>query len=292
MFPKKGHPMPIDLHLHSTHSDGTLTPAEIIARAKSLGLTAVALTDHNTVSGVPTFLSEAEKQGVPAVAGTELSTVYKGKEIHLLGLFIPSEAFPAVTTLTEDYLTRKEQSNRDLVARLAADGYRVDYDTIREATPDGNVNRALIAKALLAGGYVPSVKAAFDTLLGEDMGYYIPPERLDLFAAIRFLRSIHAVPVWAHPLQYIDEATVREALPTAVEAGLVGMEVMHSSYDEATVTAAKALADEFGLLYSGGSDFHGAVKPDVQMGVGDREGAMTNIPDEYYEKLRKRAEKL
>ena len=284
--------MPIDLHLHSTHSDGTLTPAEIIARAKSLGLTAVALTDHNTVSGVPAFLSEAARQGVTAVAGTELSTVYKGKEIHLLGLFIPSEAFPAVTTLTEDYLTRKEQSNRDLVARLTADGYRVDYDTIRNATPDGNINRALIAKALLAGGYVPSVKAAFDTLLGEGMGYYIPPERLDLFAAIRFLRSIHAVPVWAHPLQYIDEATVREALPTAVEAGLVGMEVMHSSYDEATVTAAKALADEFGLLYSGGSDFHGAVKPDVQMGVGDREGAMTNIPDEYYEKLRKRAEKL
>ena len=283
--------MPIDLHLHSTHSDGTLTPAEIIAAAKSLGLSAVALTDHNTVSGVPAFLSEAARQGVTAVAGTELSTVYKGKEIHLLGLFIPSEAFPAVTTLTEDYLTRKEQSNRDLVARLAADGYRVDYDTIRNATPDGNINRALIAKALLAGGYVPSVKAAFDTLLGEGMGYYIPPERLDLFTAIRFLRSIHALPVWAHPLQYIDEATVREALPAAVEAGLVGMEVMHSSYDEATVTAAKALADEFGLLYSGGSDFHGSVKPDVYMGIGNREGTEPNIPDEYYESLRERAEK-
>ena len=283
--------MPIDLHLHSTHSDGTLTPAEIIAKAKSLGLSAVALTDHNTVSGVPAFLSEAARQGVTAVAGTELSTVYKGKEIHLLGLFIPSEAFPAVTTLTEDYLTRKEQSNRDLVARLAADGYRVDYDTIREATPDGNINRALIAKALLAGGYVPSVKAAFDTLLGEGMGYYTPPTRPDFFETIRFLRSIHALPVWAHPLQYIDEATVREALPAAVEAGLVGMEVMHSSYDEATVTAAKALADEFGLLYSGGSDFHGSVKPDVQMGVGSREGTEPNIPDEYYESLRERAEK-
>ena len=113
--------MPIDLHLHSTHSDGTLTPAEIIAMAKSLGLTAVALTDHNTVSGLWDFLNEAEKQGVTAVAGTELSTVYKGQEIHLLGLFIPTEAFAAVTALTEDYLTRKEQSNRDLVARLAAD---------------------------------------------------------------------------------------------------------------------------------------------------------------------------
>ena len=284
--------MPIDLHLHSTHSDGTLPPAALIQRIKSAGLSAAALTDHNTVSGVPAFLEEAHRQGVTAVTGVELSTVRDGRELHLLGLFIPPEHLSDVTALTEDYLIRKEQSNRDLVARLAADGYRVDYDTIREATPDGNINRALIAKALLAGGYVPSVKAAFDTLLGEGMGYYIPPERLDLFTAIRFMRSIHAVPVWAHPLQYIEETTVREALPAAVEAGLVGMEVMHSSYDEATVTAAKALADEFGLLYSGGSDFHGSVKPDVQMGVGNREGTAPNIPDEYYEKLRKRAEKL
>lgn len=284
--------MSIDLHLHSTHSDGTLTPTELIRQAKSLGLSAVALTDHNTVSGVPAFLEEAEKQGVTAVAGTELSTVYKGQELHLLGLFIPAEALAAVTALTEDYRARKEQSNRDLVASLASDGYRVDYEAIRASTPDGNVNRALIAKALLAGGYVPSVKAAFHTLLGEGMGYYTPPTRPDFFETIRFLRSIRAVPVWAHPLQYMDEITVRQALPGAVEAGLVGMEVMHASYDEATVTTAKALAHEFGLLYSGGSDFHGAVKPDVYMGVGSREGTSPNIPDGYYPALRARAEAL
>ena len=281
--------MPIDLHLHSTHSDGTLPPAALIQRIKSAGLSAAALTDHNTVSGVPAFLEEAHRQGVTAVTGVELSTVRDGRELHLLGLFIPPEHLSDVTALTEDYLTRKEQSNRDLVARLAADGYRVDYDAIREATPDGNVNRALIAKALLAGGYVPSVKAAFDTLLGEGMGYYIPPSRIDFLEAIRFLRSIRTVPVWAHPLQYIDEATVTALLPLAEEAGLIGMEVMHSSYTEATVTAAKALADRFGLLYSGGSDFHGAVKPDVYLGVGSREGTEPNIPDEYYERLRAKA---
>lgn len=281
--------MPIDLHLHSTHSDGTLPPAALIQRIKSAGLSAAALTDHNTVSGVPAFLEEAHRQGVTAVTGVELSTVRDGRELHLLGLFIPPEHLSDVTALTEDYLVRKEQSNRDLVARLAADGYRVDYDAIREATPDGNVNRALIAKALLAGGYVPSVKAAFDTLLGEGMGYYIPPSRIDFLEAIRFLRSIRTVPVWAHPLQYIDEATVTALLPLAEEAGLIGMEVMHSSYTEATVTAAKALADKFGLLYSGGSDFHGAVKPDVYLGIGSREGTEPNIPDEYYERLRAKA---
>ena len=281
--------MPIDLHLHSTHSDGTLPPAALIQRIKSAGLSAAALTDHNTVSGVPAFLEEAHRQGVTAVTGVELSTVRDGRELHLLGLFIPPEHLSDVTALTEDYLVRKEQSNRDLVARLAADGYRVDYNAIREATPDGNVNRALIAKALLAGGYVPSVKAAFDTLLGEGMGYYIPPSRIDFLEAIRFLRSIRTVPVWAHPLQYIDEATVTALLPLAEEAGLIGMEVMHSSYTEATVTAAKALADRFGLLYSGGSDFHGSVKPDVYLGIGSREGTEPNIPDEYYERLRAKA---
>ena len=281
--------MPIDLHLHSTHSDGTLPPAALIQRIKSAGLSAAALTDHNTVSGVPAFLEEAHRQGVTAVTGVELSTVRDGRELHLLGLFIPPEHLSDVTALTEDYLIRKEQSNRDLVARLAADGYRVDYDAIREATPDGNVNRALIAKALLAGGYVPSVKAAFDTLLGEGMGYYIPPSRIDFLEAIRFLRSIRTVPVWAHPLQYIDEDTVTALLPLAEKAGLIGMEVMHSSYTEATVTAAKALADKFGLLYSGGSDFHGSVKPDVYLGIGSREGTEPNIPDEYYERLRAKA---
>jgi predicted metal-dependent phosphoesterase TrpH len=284
--------MPCDLHIHSTHSDGTLTPAEIVSKAKELGLTAVALTDHNTVSGLPAFMKEAQKQGVTAVAGTELSTVCEGKELHLLGLFIPTDAFPAVTAITQDYLIRKEQSNRDLAARLTADGYGVDYDKIKKSTPDGNVNRALIAGELLARGYVPSVKAAFDTLLGEGMGYYLPPERLDFFTAIRFLREIRALPVWAHPLQYIEEATVRRILPAAVEAGLLGIEVQHSSYDDKTIARAKSIADEFGLLYSGGSDYHGAVKPNVKLGVGNRTHEPPNIPDEYYENLRRRAKEL
>ncbi len=284
--------MPIDLHIHSTHSDGTLPPAELIAEAKRLGLSAVALTDHNTVSGLPDFLFEADKQGVTAVAGTELSTVYQDREIHLLGLFIPAEAFPVITALMQDYRARKEQSNRDLVARLTAGGYPIDYAEVEGKNPGGNINRALIAKELMAKGYVTSVKEAFDTLLGEGMGYYTPPKRLDFFDAIRFLRSIHTIPVWAHPLQYMDEPTVRAILPLAVEAGLVGMEVQHSSYDDATIARAKSMADEFGLLYSGGSDFHGAVKPDVKLGVGSREGTKPNIPDEYYEKLREQARAL
>ena len=278
--------MPVDLHLHSTRSDGTLSPADLITEARRLGLSAVALTDHNTVAGLPAFLAEAQRQGITAVAGTELSTIYEGTEYHLLGLFIPENAFPAVTALTEDYLALKEQSNRDLVARLTAAGYSIDYDEILRKHPHSTINRARIAEELLASGHVASVKEAFSTLLGVNMGYYVPPRRLDLLEAIRFLRGIRAIPVWAHPLQSGDEATVRAILPAAVEAGLMGLEVQHSSYDEATMARAKSIADDFGLLYSGGSDYHGIAKPDVRMGVG--KGNLC-IPDSYYEDLRARA---
>lgn len=277
--------MSVDLHIHSTHSDGTYSSAEIIAKAKRLGLSAVALTDHNTVSGLPNFLTEARAADLTAIPGTELSTVYEEKEIHLLGLFIPEQHFADITALMQDYRVRKAQSNRDLVARLGKDGYVIDYAEVERKNPNGNINRALIAKELVANGYVSSVKEAFDTLLGDSIGYYIPPERLDFFEAIRFLRRIHALPVWAHPLQHMDEPTVRAILPRAIEAGLAGMEVQHSSYSNETILRAKAIANEFGLLYSGGSDFHGSVKPDVQLGVGSCEGDTPNIPDTYYEAL-------
>lgn len=284
--------MSVDLHTHSKSSDGSLPPAALAQEAKCLGLTAVALTDHNTVSGIPQFMAAAARLDITAVAGVELSTVCDGRELHLLGLFIPPEHYESITALTKRYRDCKEQSNMDLAGRLTADGYTVDYEKLRRENPDRVINRALIAEVLMAEGHVPSVKAAFDTLLGEGMGYYTPPERLDFFDAIRFLRSIHTLPVWAHPLQYADEPTVRSILPRAVEAGLLGIEVMHSSYGEDTVARAKALADEFCLLYSGGSDFHGTAKPTVKLGVGSSTAGSLNIPDEYFEKLYARARGL
>lgn len=282
--------MSIDFHIHTTHSDGSFTPTEIISMAKEAGLTAIALTDHNTVSGVPAFMAEAARQGVTAVAGTELSTLYRGEEIHLLGLFIPEAQYTTVNALTAEYDTYKDESSRAMAEALTKDGYLLDFDEICRKYPDCTVNRAHFAQELVEKGYVPTVADAFDRLLDEKNGYYIPPKRLDLMEAIRFLRSVGAVTVWAHPLQFLDETTVREILPIAIEAGLLGMEVQHSSYDEVTILRAKAIADEFGLLYSGGSDFHGKAKPAVKPGVGSKDGVVPNIPDDYYEKLRRAAE--
>jgi predicted metal-dependent phosphoesterase TrpH len=275
--------------MHSTHSDGSFTPAEIISMVKAAGLSAVALTDHNTVSGVPAFMAEAARQGVTAVAGTELSTLYWGKEIHILGLFIPESHYADVGALTAEYDAYKDESNRDLIVSLAKGGYTLDYKEMLRKYPDCTINRAHFAQELVARGYVSSVSEAFDRILDEKNGYYVPPKRLGLVEAIRFLRSIGAVTVWAHPLQFLDEATFREILPIAMDAGLLGMEVQHSSYDDGTVLCAKALADEFGLLYSGGSDFHGTVKPDVRLGVGK---GNLDIPDSYWKALREASRRI
>lgn len=277
--------MRCDLHIHSNYSDGTYTVTQILQEAKRLGLT-VALTDHNTIAGVPVFLQEAKRLGVTAVAGTELSTVYEEKELHLLGLFIPQKAFGQVDALTGSFLLKKEQSNIALVERLRAAGYLLDFDAIKARNATGNVNRAMIAAALVEKGYVSSVKEAFKQLLGHSKGFYIPPERLDLFEGIAFLKSIGAVPVLAHPLLDLEEDDLRQLLPKAIAAGLVGMEVQHSSYDDDKIALATAIATEFQLLPSGGSDFHGQNKPDVQLGIGK---GNLDIPLQYYEQLRKNA---
>ncbi len=280
--------MSCDLHTHTNHSDGSLTPAELISEAKKLNLI-IALTDHNTVSGLPEFLKEAEKQGVTAVGGVELSTVYEGKEFHLLGLFIPDEKYSDVENLCIDYHGLKEQSNIDLITKLRTLGFDISYEKIQKRNIQGRVNRAHIAAELLEGGYVSSVPDAFARFLDEKCGLYVPPKRLELCDAVRFLVSIGAVPVLAHPLKEVTPERLEEILPFAVESGLVGIETMHSSYSDDTIAVSKVIAEKFGLLESGGSDFHGSVKPGVMLGVGK---GNLSISDDIYLKLKKVGAKL
>ena len=273
--------MSCDLHTHTNHSDGSYTPTELVRKAKEKKLI-VALTDHNTVTGLPEFLSEAERLGVCAIGGTELSTVYDGKEFHLLGLFIEPEYYDRIESLCREYHILKEKSNIDLVERLSAEGYVVDYNEVKARNVKGNVNRAHIASELQKQGYVSSRQEAFDRLLDEKCGFYTPPKRFALVDAIRFVRSIHAVPVLAHPLKEITPDRLREILPELIDAGLVGMETMHSSYSDETVNISRKIARDFGLLESGGSDFHGTIKPGVDLGVGY---GNLDIPESFYKDL-------
>lgn len=271
-----------DLHVHSHYSDGTCSPEELIALAEKAGLTAVALCDHNTIDGLPDFLAAGKNSTVEAVPGIEFSTDYQDVELHILGLFVRPEHYAQINGLMEDLKRRKEQSNMALVAALNRAGYDIDYETIKATTPNGFVNRALVAAELTKKGYTESVKEAFKQLLSPKHGYYQPPKRPDSYEIIRFIKEMGAVAVLAHPFLNLEAGSLRQFLPRAVECGLDGMEVLYPKYDTQTTQLAKEIAEEFGLLPSGGSDFHGANKPDIQIGTGR---GNLQIPAQYLEAL-------
>ena len=269
-----------DLHTHSVYSDGTLTPAELVAEAKKIGLSAVALTDHNTVAGLPEFVSAAENSGVLAVPGVEFSTDYGNTELHILALFVRPDQYAFITNLLEQAAQRKEASNRALADALQNGGYLLDYDAIKANTPRGQVNRAHFAAELTRLGYTHTRQEAFETLLAPECGFYVPPARISSLEAIRFIKSLDAVAVLAHPFLSLDEKTLREFLPMAISAGLDAMETAYSQYSPETTALAEGIAAEYGLKCSGGSDFHGANKPQIPLGA-------PRIPIEWLDELQK-----
>ena len=257
-----------DLHTHSIYSDGTWTPAQMIDEAEKIGLSAIALTDHNTVAGLPYFFEAAKGKNVEAIGGVELSTDFEDVELHIVGLFIKEEHFDAIEALVAELKKRKEESNLLLVSALNAAGYAIDYEKIKAGTPKHHINRAHFASALLEKGYVSSIGEAFDTLLSKTGGYYTQPRRLDAFETIQYLKKIGCVSVLAHPFQELDEDGVRRFLTKAKPLGLDGMETEYAKYSVETVQKAKAIAKEFGVLESGGSDFHGDRRLGTHIGVG------------------------
>lgn len=272
-----------DLHIHSNYSDGTLPPARLISLAEEAKLGAVALCDHNTVRGLPEFLAAAQGSTVEAVPGIEFSTEYREQELHILGLFVEPEHYDAINQLLNEALQRKEQSNIALIEKLNQQGLTLDYWTIKAEMPGGSVNRAVIAAHMVRRGISGSVKEAFNQWLSKDLGFYVPPKRPDAYETIRFIKSIGAVAVLAHPFLNLDEAELREFLAQAV--GLDGMEVFYPKFSQEQTALAGQIAEEFGLVKSGGSDFHGENKPDIRIGVG--RGALA-VPMTQLEELRKR----
>ena len=272
-----------DLHAHSTASDGTLTPTQLLHLAVKTGLSAVVLCDHNTVAGLPEFTEAAKELPLEAVPAIEFTTEFENTELHMLALWVQPSHYAAINKILDDFKRRKAESNVLLVENLAKAGYRVDYRAIEKE--HSYVNRAHIAQALMDGGYVSSIKEAFKTLLKPEQGYYVPPKRPDALEIIAFIKSIGAVAVLAHPLLNLDEAGLRKFLPLAKAAGLDGMETLYAKYTPEETALAKRLAAEFGVLESGGSDFHGDTKPDIALGSGRGD---LQVPPDFLEQLRNR----
>ena len=271
-----------DLHTHSCCSDGTLTPTELIVLAQKVGLSAVALCDHNTVAGLREFVEAGRESFVEAVPGVEFSTEYRGKELHILGLYIQEQHHEKVNSLLEEAIERKKRSNLELLENLKKQGLNVDYEAVW-AEAGGMVNRAVVGAYLFRHGFCSSIDEAFDKWLEPDRGFYVPPKRPDAFETIRFIKSIGAVAVLAHPLLNLEEPQLREFLEQA--EGLDGMEVYYSKFNREQTALLEQLAEEFGLARSGGSDFHGRNKPDIRLGVGK---GNLEIPLSCLEELKKR----
>ena len=252
-------------------------------KAIEAGLSAIALTDHNTIDGLPDFLEAARGKPIEAIPGIEFTVQWQGKELHLLGLFIKQEYYPAVTEKLQKMIRQRAERNIRLVGDLSEAGYPMEYEAILRRSANGKLNRVHIAAEMVEKGYVPSIMDALKGILSPEAGFYKEPLRLDIWDALAFLLSIGAVPVLAHPFLNLTEEELRIFLPEAKKRGLVGMETVYSTYDEATSATAAAMAREYALLPSGGSDFHGSNKPDIQLGIG--RGNLF-VPHEWADKLK------
>ena len=256
-----------DLHVHSHYSDGTFSPAELLRLAEDAGLDAIALTDHNTLAGLPEFLAAGETSSVRAIPGVEFSVEYMDTELHILGLFIQPKDYDQINEMLTGYLRRKEESNIALAKALNDAGYLIDYEAVKART-EGIPNRAHFAAELIEKGYLSSIREGCLTILSPNGGLYTPPKRPDAFETIAWIKSMGSVAVLAHPFLNLKEPDLRVFLEKAVAYGLDGMETIYSTFDEDLTRRAKAIAKEFHLKESGGSDFHGSNKPDISIGIG------------------------
>ncbi|MFB2920827.1 PHP domain-containing protein [Aerosakkonema funiforme] len=240
----------IELHCHTTYSDGTLTPTQLVKAAAQAGVKALAITDHDTMSGWDEAMSAASSYNMEIVPGLELSTVHRDRSLHILGFYPNRELLsPALA----ERLEGRKRRAAEMVAKLAALGYPIKLPEMGEGMAPG---RPHIASALVQAGYAESSAEAFDRWLGDNGPAYVHYEKFSIEDGISLLRSCGAVPVWAHPYLFRG-GDVEEVLAEMVEAGLMGVEVYHPNHTPAQQKRMLALCAEYGLLVTGGSDYHG-----------------------------------
>ena len=258
----------IDLHTHSTVSDGSDTPAQIVDLAAAAGCSAVALTDHDSLDGIGEAQRRAAQTGVELVAGCEISCEVARGTMHLLVYFLEPAPGPLQDELVRLQRVREERNVR-MVARLAELGLPVTYDELAAEAGGTGVGRPHVAGVLLRKGVVTSVQEAFDLWLARGRPAYVEKERLAVTEALRLARSSGGLAVLAHPLSLeLDPAELERLVGELAAAGLSGIEAVYGRYTPEDRRGLVELASRRGLVATGGSDHHGTYKPDLQVGVG------------------------
>ena len=270
MSGEAGGPRFVDLHTHSTASDGTLPPEQVIAAAARCGLAALALTDHDTIDGVRPARDAAEQVGIRVIAGVELSAFDEDREIHVLALHLSN--LDALEKRLAELRASRHVRAAKIVEKLNALGVPLTLDEVLQQANGGAVGRPHVARALIARGLVPDFREAFMRYLGNNGSAFVAKERLSIQDAIGIAHEAGAIAIWAHP----SDGGRRERLEPLVAAGLDGLEIRHPSHSSEDMKRLQALTDFFGLVPSGGSDWHGATD-------GPRRLGMMNVPSQWLE---------
>lgn len=271
----------IDLHTHSTFSDGTFTPLHLVKYAEEKGLKAFAITDHDTTEGIKE--AKSIETNVEVISGVEISTRYDKKEIHIVGLYV-NENDADLNKQLKYYREKRVTRNFEILEKLNSLGVDITIDDVKESCTGDVISRAHIAKALVSKGFVGSYTEAFDRYLGDNKCAYVPRETLNYEESMELITKAGGVPVLAHPLLYkMSDTNLENMMVKLRQKGLKAVEVYYSTHSNSDTQHVMAMANRVGLIYSGGSDFHGATKPKIDMGTGMGKLA---VPYEILEKIR------
>lgn len=277
----------IDLQMHSTFSDGSMTPTELVRQAKGLGLTAIALTDHDTIEGVPEFLEAGKKYDVSTVPGVEISIdtrLPNNGHLHMLGLFI--DPFSEELKNTLNYLrTQRNLRAQKIIDRLNELNVPITVEELMAEAGEGSIGRPHVAKILVRKKVVPTIQDAFDIYLAKGKPAYMDKVKLGEEDAIKMIKDAGGLAILAHPhlMKFDTLEETKAKILSLKEMGVDGFEVYYSGMPPEYTENLLKLAEEHNLLISGGSDFHGANKDGIFMGTGKGDLA---IPDEVYRQLK------
>jgi predicted metal-dependent phosphoesterase TrpH len=273
----------IDLHVHSTVSDGTYTPCELVKYAVQKKLAAIAITDHDCISGIKIARECAKDKNLEIISGIEFSTRYKNREIHILGLCI-DEDNKGLNNELENIITDRNIKNLRIIDKLRCYGIDITIEDVTSTYNSHIYTRAHIAKAICDKGYASSIREAFDKYIGDNCPCYVPTEKVTPQRVIELILSCGGVPILAHPtLYHMDLRELDSLICELTKVGLLGIEGIYSLYTKSEERYIKDFADKYNLLISGGSDFHGDNKPHIDLGVGK---GNLKIPYSLLEKIR------
>ena len=276
----------IDLHVHSTASDGTLSPQEVALYAKAKGLSAIALTDHDTVSGVDECIKKGLEVGVVVVPGIECSADFYGKELHILGYYINPNCKTLESKLKQ-LIESRYMRNLKMLEKLEEIGCSLTLDDLQEDSAPGTVlTRAHFANALMRKGYISNRKEAFTKYIGRGLPAYVPREKFTVKECIDMIHAAGGLAVLAHPMLYgYSRADITNLLRGLALEGLDGVESVYSTHSQEDISHLLQVCLQLKLFPTGGSDFHGDNKPLIDLGSGYGE---LKIPFDILEAMRKR----